>query len=278
MSGAAIRVQASLQQILHSLPAYGKLMALAQELRSAGSGEEKPDVVEPLPLAARIEFRDAGYRHARAAGDTDTPAGISGVTLRIEPGQFVGLTGPSGAGKTTLVDLLVGLYTPQEGEVTIGDETLRGPMLWRWRESISYISQDSFLFHDSIRNNLLWARPGASEAELWEALEAAAAAEIVRRTAHGLDTLVGERGALLSGGERQRIALARALLRRPVLLVLDEATNAVDARSEAEILERIVSSRPRPTILMVAHREESLRLCSRIVRVENGQLQPGQAA
>jgi len=272
MSGAAIRVQASLQQIFHSLPAYGKLKALAQELRSAGSGEAQVATVERLPAPPAISFREAGYQHSRAASDTDTPAGVNGISLRIDAGEFLGITGPSGAGKTTLIDLLVGLYTPQEGDIAIGGEKLGGAMLWRWRESISYISQDSFLFHDSIRNNLLWARPGASEDELWAALETAAAAGIVRNMTHGLDTLVGERGTLLSGGERQRIALARALLRRPVLLVLDEATNAIDARSEAEILGRIADQQPRPTIIMVAHREESLRLCSRVVRVDGGRL------
>jgi ATP-binding cassette subfamily C protein len=273
MSGEAIRVQASLQQIFHSLPAYGKLKALTQELQAAGSGEGKPATVNRLPAAPTIEFRDVGYRHVPAATDADAPAGVGGVTFRIEAGEFLGVTGPSGAGKTTLIDLVVGLYTPQEGEIAVGGEPLSGTMLWRWRESISYISQDSFLFHDSIRNNLLWARPDAGEPELWAALETAAAAEIVRNMAQGLDTLVGERGTLLSGGERQRVALARALLRRPVLLVLDEATNAIDAEAEAEILGRIVRQEPRPTIIMVAHREESLRLCTRVVRVSGGQLQ-----
>jgi len=272
MSGAAASAQTALQHVFHSLPAYEKLKELAAELRAGGSEEVSRSAAALDSAAGAIAFGSVSYRHERAPADSETPAGVRDINLTIAPGEFLGLTGPSGAGKTTFVDLLVGLYAPQSGEVSVGGAPLTGDRLWRWRNSISYISQDSFLFHDSIRNNLLWARPEANESELWEALDIAAARPLVRQMEHGLDTMVGERGALVSGGERQRIALARALLRRPALLVLDEATSAIDPDTERQILERILAFRPRPTILMVAHREESLRLCTRIIRIEGGRL------
>lgn len=278
MSGAAVRAQTSLQHIFHTLPAYEKLKELAAELRAGGSADVELPAGSAGVAAGALEFRHVSFRHARTSSGSDAPAGVDDISVAIMPGEFVGLTGPSGAGKTTFVDLLVGLYTPQSGEIAIGGNPLRGELLWHWRERISYISQDSFLFHDTIRNNLLWAQPRASEDELWEALGLAGADALVRRMEQGLETVVGERGALLSGGERQRIALARALLRRPALLVLDEATSAVDPETERGILERILGFEPRPTILMVAHRDESLRLCSRIIRVEAGRLvAPGAA-
>src|SRR5262249_44926681 len=146
--------------------------------------------------------------------------GVSALSLRLLPGTFVGIAGTSGAGKTTFADLLVGLLKPQAGRITVGGAPLDAALLASWRSQLSYISQDPFLFHDSVRRNLLWARPGASEAEMWDALALAGADAIVRRMEGALDAVVGERGSLVSGGERQRIALARALLRRPRLLVM----------------------------------------------------------
>jgi ATP-binding cassette subfamily C protein len=128
------------------------------------------------------------------------------------------------------------------------------------------------MFHDSIRRNLLWAAPSASEEELWRALSAAGAEEFVQRSQLGLDTVLGERGALISGGERQRIALARALLRTPSLLILDEATNAIDVSGEQFILERLSRMEPRPTILIIAHREASLSLCETLLELRQGRL------
>jgi len=213
----------------------------------------------------RRYFRSRGARSAR----TVTLRGIEKVSLTIEPREFVGITGPSGAGKTTFADLLVGLFPPQQGRITIAGAVLTGPVLAAWREQVSYVSQDPYLFHDTVRHNLNWANPQASESEMWQALVLAGADDLVRRMDSGLDSLVGEYGTLVSGGERQRIALARAILRRPRVLVLDEATSAIDVASEHDILSRLRALAPRPTII-IAHRAESLALCDRVIALQVG--------
>ena len=195
------------------------------------------------------------------------------ITVSIAPGSCLGIKGPSGAGKTTFGDLLAGLYLPQSGVITIGGEPLTGALLTCWREAISYVVQDPFLFHDTLRRNLTWACSSVSEQEVWQALELAEAADIVRTMSRGLDTVVGERGMLVSGGERQRLALARAVLRRPTLFILDEATNAVDLETEHTILNRLKLLSPRPTLVIIAHRPESLSGCERVLTLEKGRLQ-----
>jgi ATP-binding cassette subfamily C protein len=271
MNGPVATVQSAAQHVVHSLPAYRKVKELEAEL---GMYQEEGDsgadsAVQRLHGA--IKLRDVRFVHREAEGDS-VPGGLLGIDLVIEQGSFVGITGPSGAGKTTFADILVGLYSPQSGVVTVAGRALEGRTLSAWRNSVSYVSQDPFLFHDSVRRNLLWARPGASEADLWEVLERSGAAGLVRRMPAGLDTLVGERGTLVSGGERQRIALARALLRQPSLILLDEATNAIDVEGERAILSELRAGPNRPTIIMVAHREESLALCERLIQLRDGRL------
>ena len=262
MAGPTAQLYAAVQHISHALPAYAQVRALEAELVPAAAASAEGEGAVP---AGPVALRGIVFRHGGGEGP-----GLDGIDLVIPPGNFVGIAGPSGAGKTTLADLIVGLYPPQQGEVSVGGTPLEGAALAAWRRSIAYVSQDPFLFHDTIRRNLLWAAPAASEAEMWAALALAGADGLVRGLPGGLDAVAGERGGLLSGGERQRIALARALVRRPRLLLLDEATNAIDVASERAILERLAALRERPTLIVIAHREESLALCERVVEIRAG--------
>ncbi|MEO8113935.1 MAG: ATP-binding cassette domain-containing protein [Phenylobacterium sp.] len=276
MGGPAAQVQQAIQQLGYSVPAYAEVAALAADLAqpadAAAAPAEAPSVAD---WAGPITFHDVTYWHPnREAAETRSLGGVGGVTLTMDPGEMIGLTGPSGAGKSTLADLLVGLMAPQAGEIRIGGTRLDGSVARAWRERTAYVAQDPYLFHDTVRANLAWSRPDAPEATLWAALEAAGAAGLVRRLENGLDTLVGERGVLLSGGERQRLALARGVLRGGRLLVLDEATSAIDVTGEREILQRLRALSPAPTILIIAHRAESLALCDRVLTLDGGRLSP----
>jgi len=139
-----------------------------------------------------------------------------------------------------------------------------------WRDHVSYVVQDPYLFRDTIRRNLLWANPKASEAEIWDALATAGVDAFVAGLPAGLDTVPGERGTLISGGERQRLCLARAVLRRPFLFVLDEATSAIDVAAERKIIKAMLAIKPRPTIVMIAHRDQSLAECDRLLHLQGG--------
>jgi ATP-binding cassette subfamily C protein len=214
-----------------------------------------------------VVFRDVGFHYDQSGYQGP---GIERLNLTIAPGTFLGVSGPTGAGKSTFADLLIGLLEPDAGEITVGGVRLRGAAAVKWRDHVSYVVQDPYLFRDSIRRNLLWANPQASEAEIWDALAIAEADEFVARLKDGLDTVLRERGTLISGGERQRLCLTRAVLRRPWLIVLDEATSAIDVATEHKILKRMLDLSPRPTIVMIAHRDQSLAYCDRVLRFETG--------
>jgi ABC-type multidrug transport system fused ATPase/permease subunit len=267
MSGPAAQIQQGFQNLALGLPAYESIAELMSDLRRDAQ-PRMPDVRHQL--SGPIVFEAVSFQHPQADGVLSH--GVADIDLVIQPGSVLGIAGTSGAGKTTLVDLLVGLLRPQSGRILVGDVALDERTLPDWRSALSYVSQDPFLFHDTVRRNLAWARPDATEHDMWDALARAGADQIVRGMEGALDAVVGERGTLVSGGERQRIALARALLRKPKLLVLDEATNAIDIESERVLLEQLLAMRPRPTIVIIAHRAETLALCERVVRMKAGQL------
>jgi ABC-type multidrug transport system fused ATPase/permease subunit len=180
------------------------------------------------------------------------------LSVRIPAGRTVAIVGASGAGKSTFADLLIGLLRPSAGEVRVDGAAVKDDGIAAWRRTVGYVPQESFLLHDSVRANLRWAQPDATDAQMWIALERAAAAGFLR-TRQGLDTIVGDRGVQLSGGERQRLALARALLRNPTLLVLDEATSALDSINEQQILETVRSLGGVVTTVIVTHRLTAIR-------------------
>ncbi len=263
------QIQQDVQQFVHYLPSYEKAKQFEQEFTEIPRPQHEETAGLPLP-EGNITFDRITYRYTSEGGDSRTVRGIQDVSLTIRPGEVIGVTGPSGAGKTTFADLLVGLCPPQQGQIAIAGVLLKDAILPGWRDRISYVSQDPFLFHDTVRRNLVWANPDVSEKEIWDALTLMGADRLVRGMALGLDTVVGERGSLVSGGERQRIALARGILRKPRLLVLDEATSAIDVASERAILQSLREISNRPIIVIIAHRAESLALCDYVLRFEAG--------
>jgi ATP-binding cassette subfamily C protein len=271
MLGPGTSILRSINQLAAVLPAHAALASLSRAL-GATEPAIPPQATAAGSTAETIRFDHVSYTHSGGGNPAEGSARLVDLDFTIAPGEIVGIVGASGAGKTTLVDLLCGLIAPQSGEIRVGATVLAGTALHRWRDGAAYIAQDCYLFNDTLRRNLCWGLAGIDDAAIAEALAIAEATEVVRSLAHGLEETVGERGIRLSGGERQRLAIARALLRRPVLIVLDEATNALDIATERRILGRLASLPHRPTLLIVAHRPEALEQCNRVLHLDAGRL------
>jgi ATP-binding cassette subfamily C protein len=267
LSGPVIQLQHYVVQLARTLPAYERWQAMLEELAPP------PARAPARPQAfGDIEFRAVGYRHARDGAAPAKLGGVEGLSLRIAQGACVGMAGRSGAGKTTCADLLAGLYAPQSGEIRIAGRCADLVDSAEWRKALAYVAQEAFLANDSLRANLLWGAETACEEDIRQALSVVEAETLLARLPAGLETLAGERGSLFSGGERQRIALARALLRKPQLLILDEATNALDIESENRLMSRIRQLLPSLTILLIAHRPETLRHADRVIVLDRGRV------
>lgn len=268
LTSPAFQLIQAAQGFANMLPAFAALTGMAARFEAAreenGAGASPFAPAEGAPL---LEFRDVGFAHAQGERRV-----LDGVSLAIRAGEALALTGPSGTGKTSLVDLATGLLRPDSGAILVGGAPLDTVSAAGWRDVIAYVPQDPFLFDRPLRDNLAWFSPGASEADMRAALALVEADAVVDGLPRGLDTRPGERGQRLSGGERQRLCLARALLRRPGLLILDEATSALDEAMEARIMQRIRDERPDMAILLVTHRRAALAHADRVLRLEHGSL------
>ena len=222
---------------------------------------------EPGSAAAGVRFERVSFRYR-----PDLPEVHRDVTFDIPPGGMTAIVGPSGAGKTTVFSLIERFYEPDSGRVLVDDRDLREWPIARLRAAIGYVEQDAPVLSGSLRENLLFARPQATEAELHAVVATARLDGLVARLPDGLDTPVGHRGTKLSGGERQRVAIARALLRRPRLLLLDEATSQLDAVNEAALRDTVAEAARTTTVLLVAHRLSTVTMADRIIVMDAGQV------
>lgn len=248
---------------------------------------EQRDAVELPDGPTAVEFDTVSFRYPSAAEvslaslesiDSDRLSSEPGAMLlhdlsfRIEPGQMVALVGPSGAGKTTIAGLVSRLYDATGGTVLLADTDVRTATIQSVRERVGVVSQDAHLFHDTLRANLRYARPDATDDELIEALRAAQVWDLVSELPDGLDTLVGDRGHRLSGGEKQRLAIARLLLKDPAVVVLDEATAHLDSESEAAVQRALSAALVGRTSLVIAHRLATVRDADQILVIESGRI------
>jgi len=245
------------------IPSYEQLLLLrnrAEEYTEI-EGEKEFDKLEDGIKFQSVIFSYPGRKNT-----------INSIDLFIKKGEMLALVGESGSGKSTITDLLLGLQIPASGSILIDNEPLSCYRQNSFREKIGYVPQEPILFHTTVRENLLWAYDTSDESELWSALSMANAEEFVKELPYGIDTVVGDRGVRMSGGQRQRIALARALLRKPELLILDEATSALDTESEILIQNSIEKLAHNTTILIVAHRLSTIKQADQVCVMQNGKI------
>jgi ATP-binding cassette subfamily C protein len=258
--GKLSKIQKQYQQMGILESAYWSMMDTfesAQKMREKNLGNRRPD----LKQAIRLEGLTFAYSKNRILDD---------ASLVFPAGEITAIVGPSGAGKTTIVDLVIGLLRPQEGEVWIDDLPLKQVDLTQWRGMIGYVPQETLLLHDSILINVTLGDPNITEQEAEEALRKAGVWEFVKTMRNGIHSSVGQRGLMLSGGQRQRIAIARAIVRKPKLLVLDEATTALDPKTEAAICQTLRKLRGENTILAISHQTAVLEVADRAYRIQGG--------
>jgi ATP-binding cassette subfamily C protein len=260
-------VQSKTNEILSDLPAYRSIVGFVAECEAHSEREQAAG--ERTGREAPTLERELALRGVTFSYGADQPVILDRLNLVFPAGKVTALAGPSGAGKSTIADLVMGLLLPQEGEVTVDSMPITRANARAWRKRVGYVSQDTLLFHASVRENLLWAKPRATAAEIREALERANAG-FVHQLARGVDTLVGDRGMMLSHGQRQRIALARAFLLRPALLILDEATNSLDVENEETILQTVRRAAAGVTTLLISHRPSAVRAADLIYVLAGG--------
>ncbi|TCZ73680.1 ABC transporter ATP-binding protein [Flaviaesturariibacter aridisoli] len=258
-----------LQEIGNIILSYREAEASLNNFQTLMAKEPEPRPAHPQHLGPirELEFRKVGFQHRTAQHKA-----IDGISFRVHNGETIAFVGPSGSGKSTLMKLLVGLYRPLEGAIYYNGMDENSIEFDDLRNQIGFVTQDTQLFAGTIRENLTFVNPGASEDDLWDALRKASCENLLSRAEKGIDTIIGEGGLKLSGGEKQRLSIARALLRKPRLLLFDEATSALDSITEEEITETIrdLSSQREQITVLIAHRLSTIMHADRIYVLEKG--------
>ncbi|MEO2015942.1 MAG: ABC transporter ATP-binding protein [Fuerstiella sp.] len=260
-----LKIQSDFQDIVYMLPAYANMINLQRVAESAAENRPDESSGRKIPFKKSIELTDVGFRYQN---DADVWA-LLHINLTFAAGSVTAIVGHSGSGKSTLADLLLGLLHPAEGQITADGTNIHNHVS-SWRRLVGYVPQDTFLLHDTIRANLLWANPKATADDISEALRLASVDDVVAGLPDGLETIVGERGLRLSGGERQRIALARAMLRKPSVLILDEATSSLDAENQEKVMSALRTLHGKLTVILIAHRMSTVRSADQIVILDQG--------
>lgn len=263
INGPLQAVSSQLTTMQKSLTSAERSFAL---LDATPDVQEKPDALAISKARGAVVFDDTAFAY-----ESDKPV-LSGVSFAVEPGQMIGLVGRTGAGKTTLINLLIRHYDPTQGRILLDGVDLRDYKLKDLRSQYALVLQDSVLFATSLRENISYARPDATEEQVIAAAKAANAHQFISQLPQGYDSIIGERGQTLSGGERQRIAIARAFLRDAPILILDEPTSALDSKTEADILSAIRDLMKGRTTFVIAHRLSTIRAADQIFVLEDGKL------
>jgi len=258
-----------LQQSAQAMATVIASLAAVRRLHADATAAREPASDAALPFATRAPVAISLDGLTAAAGGQTI---LGPIDLEIGAGELIAVVGPSGSGKSTMVDCILGLVQPAAGAVRVAGHALGELPLSSWRRAVGYLAQDAAILNATARANVAWGNPGATDAALLRAIEQANAGGLIASLPDGMDTLLGQKGRALSGGERQRIGLARALVGNRCLLILDEATSAQDAESEAAIVEALRALKGRLTIVMVAHRLSSVRIADRVCVLEQGRI------
>ena len=272
---ASVRILPSISNIANAMnslvfqrPALENAYENITNLKKQSECLEQKRILEPSAQAVfrdKIHIKNISWKYS-----DELPNVLENLDMEIRPGEAIGLIGESGAGKTTLADILLGLFKPQYGDILVDGKSIYENST-NWNKLVGYVPQNVFLIDDTVRNNILFGvdEENADEERIWQTIERAQLKEFVERLPHGIDTVLGERGIKISGGQRQRIAIARALYYNPPIIVLDEATSALDNETENAVMESINNLQGEKTLIIVAHRLTTIEKCDRVFEINN---------